>query len=259
MKFLSKDLQRCYTDFALVAKREKKDIVRMVARGFVKDMVAVTPPGSQGVTGSAAKKQGEAAIQNDLKHILVAVTESDAAVLSTRKNPTWVRSRQVTANGRTWLVDTDTICTNLAEIAAFHKSKRTKNGRVSKAGAKTRDIGRWKSHDRLIVPQALFEQYLKTVLVKVGFLASGWNAMAERLGVNLPAWVKRHGTRAGVVKVIEQGNSFRIEGINETAYVGNVKDYLRRIETVMGYQAEKLDRQTKAILKKAAKQVGFKG
>jgi hypothetical protein len=211
MKMLAADLKHSLSQFASIANREKKDVVRMAARGFVKDMVAVTPPGSQGSTGNAAKKQGEAAIRRDLACIMVAVKKTTSGI----------------------------------DPVELHK-KQFVNGRIRKL------------KEPLPVDAAKFRALQALLISRVGFLASGWNAMAERLGVSVPAWVKRHGLKAGVVKVIETDTRFCIEGVNETSYVGNVKDYLRRIDKVAGYQASKLDRQCLAILKKAAKRCGFK-
>ena len=211
MKLVASNLKRSLNQFANVAKRERVDVVKMVAKGFVRDMVAVTPPGSRGVTGTAAKKQGEAAIDRDLSRIMVVAAKPDSSV----------------------------------DLTALHKQQFTR-GKIHALKPRAK------------VDAAKFRALQKTLKARVGFLASGWNAMADRLGVNPPAWVKRHGTKAGVVKVIETKTRFRIEGVNETSYVGNVKDYLRRIEKVTDYQASKLDRQCKAILKKCARISGFK-
>jgi hypothetical protein len=219
MKLRAADLKHSLSQFASIAKREKKDAVRMVAKGFVKDIVAVTPPGSKDVEGKKAQKQGEASIRLDLARIMVVPEkgalkgpgpESASSVHKAQRNP---------SDGR---------------VYALRKGKR-----------KPVDAAQLRALEKLLFS-------------RVGFLASGWNSMAIRLGVNLPAWVKRHGTKAGIVKVVETDTRFRIEGVNGTAYVGNVKDYLRRIDWTVGLQATKLENQCLAILKKAIKSSGFK-
>jgi len=211
MKLDASGVKRSLNQFATIAKRERVDVVHMMAKGFVRDMIAVTPPGSAGVTGTAAKKQGEAAIDRDLSRIMVVSAKPDNAV----------------------------------DPLALHK-QQFQAGRIHALRPKAQ------------VDAAKYRALQALLKARVGFLASGWNKMGERLQVNIPHWVKRHGFKAGTVKVIETKTRFRIEGVNETAYVGNVKDYLRRIDTVVQYQARKLDRQCVAILKKLGRQSGFK-
>jgi hypothetical protein len=40
-------------------KKLKAEIVKTAAKGFVKDVVSITPPASKGSTGAAARKAGE--------------------------------------------------------------------------------------------------------------------------------------------------------------------------------------------------------
>lgn len=61
-----------------------------------------------------------------------------------------------------------------AKLRAHHQKHRMKNGRVTKAGAFTRNIGRWKYIDRMVVADYAYQRYLKTVQKKVGMLKKGW-------------------------------------------------------------------------------------
>ncbi|MEA3213561.1 MAG: hypothetical protein QOE70_6618 [Chthoniobacter sp.] len=47
----------------------------------------------------------------------------------------------------------------------------------------------------------------RDLLKRVGELAAGWNAGAQKLGVKLPAWVARHGSKRSSAAVL---NMFRV-------------------------------------------------
>jgi hypothetical protein len=96
------------------------------------------------------------------------------------------------------------------------------------------------------------------LLTRVGKLAAGWNAGAEKLGVKLPAWVTRHGPRRGTVGITASFRLFRITVTNAVKYVVNVADYDRRIQSAVTIQASKMRRQAEFLLKRALKRAGWK-
>ena len=102
-----------------------------------------------------------------------------------------------------------------------------------------------------------FNALKKELLARVGWLAAGWNAAAEKLGVKLPAWITRHGTSAGIIIVTNEGNRYRIEISNAVKYVGNVNDLDRRIEKAVIYQANGMQREADHLIKKAIKEAGL--
>lgn len=107
------------------------------------------------------------------------------------------------------------------------------------------------------VSKAEYIALRKRLLLRVGWLASGWNAAAQKLGVKLPPWITRHGTKAGVILVTSDGRRFRIEISNAVKFVGNVKDLDRRIQKAVMYQANAMQRQADYLLKKSVKKAGF--
>ncbi len=107
------------------------------------------------------------------------------------------------------------------------------------------------------VTTADYNALKKNVLLHVGWLAAGWNAAAQRLGVKLPAWIARHGTSQGIILVTADGSRFRIEISNAVKFVGNVQDLERRIQKAADYQANAMQRQADYLLRKAVKQSGL--
>jgi len=75
------------------------------------------------------------------------------------------------------------------------KSRMASNGRVSTAGAKSRNIGRWKYMNRQMVPAGRVAKYAKKrVFPKVGLLKAGW-LMPSESGIKnkVPNWITRAG------------------------------------------------------------------
>ncbi len=68
---------------------------------------------------------------------------------------------------------------------------------------------------------------------RVGELAAGWNAGAQKLGVKLPAWVARHGTKRSAAAVINTFTRFRIILTSVVKYVTNVGSYDRHIQSAI--------------------------
>ena len=216
VKFDMRRLQQAIKNLEPHVKKSRKDLVEQAAKGFVKAVATVTPPASKGATGSSAKKQGEAAITNDLAKVMVAVRSRRNAQLQ-----------------------------SAADI--YKRFRDTRTGRINPRNLQ----------NPYPVSSAEYNALRKTLLARVGWLASGWNAAAQKLGVRLPAWITRHGTGAGIILVTSDGRRFRIEISNAVKFVGSVKDLDRRIQKAVDYQANAMQRQADFLLKKAVKKAGF--
>jgi len=132
------------------------------------------------------------------------------------------------------------------DLAAIHDQARNRRGRVNR------------TNQRYYVDQAKLAALQKLLISRVGILAAGWNASAEKLGVKLPAWVRRHGTAFGSVEVIVSATNIRIVMRNTVKFVNNVEGYERRAQWALNAQAGALERQTKVMLERTARRAGFK-
>lgn len=87
----------------------------------------------------------------------------------------------------------------MGSMRAIHK-KAFKNGAMSSAGSRTRDIGRWKFIDKYFVPSGTLQSYVAAVQAKVGLVKSGWAHCAKLIKSTtkgsatrgIPKWVTRH-------------------------------------------------------------------
>jgi hypothetical protein len=65
-------------------------------------------------------------------------------------------------------------------LRSIHKAA-FKNGRMSSAGSRSRDIGRWKFIDKYFVPEKALNDFVALQQTKVGLAKSGWAACAKQL------------------------------------------------------------------------------
>lgn len=135
--------------------------------------------------------------------------------------------------------------------SVVHARYRRSNGRVL---TKLRTD----SYDRRIRVHGL-RPYMAEVLKRVGLLASGWNAAARALGLNVPPWIARHGTRGGSYTDVHGFTGRHIRIANRVPYASNVRDLSRRVNAAAENRARQMEKQTADyIFRTAARQSGFR-
>src|SRR5438093_4831145 len=217
LRFDLREIKRAIKNLDQHVKKSRREHTEQAARGFVKEVVAITPPAGKGKKGSAAKKAGEAAIKSDLARVMIAVRASKNVALQ--------------------------------DPRAIHQRLRDlRTGRINPRNLK-------KPYP---VDAGALRSLRNELLKRVGELAAGWNAGAERLGVKLPAWVSRHGPRRSSISVLNSIRQFRITLTNAVKYVTSVADYDRRIQSAVSIQARKMQRQADFLLTRALKRAGWK-
>ena len=130
-------------------------------------------------------------------------------------------------------------------MQAIHAAARDRRGRVRKVREKTP------------VAAVDYRRYQKLVMGRVGWLASGWNAAAIKLGVRVPAWIARHGSSAGQAAVKLEGWSPSVDIVNRVKYGGEVKDLKSRIARALESQRKSMERQIKWLTERNAKKSGL--
>jgi hypothetical protein len=231
-----------------IINKSKKELLLTAAKGFVRDILKFTPPASQGVTGSAAKKAGEGAVAADVARIFLPSPDTSIedfrAMFNGAENSSEFRHKGAAPLG----VVRARILT-AGEMAAWHAKRRRKSdGRVLNVnrnvttGLRKRDL---LGLDIGIVRTSDYNNFVRVLKSNVGILAAGWVAPANHLKV------------PGNVVEVTTATRFHLELSNEVPFVGNVKDYARRVQKVLDYQASKLDRQIDYLVAKAIKRAGF--
>lgn len=273
MKLDTSDLQKAMERLRKERKLTKKAIVERAAKGFIKEVVALTPPASKGVTGASAKKAGEATINEDTGLTMEVVSDKQLQRMEDMHGSVHAANTLKNKKGEVYLEDLNYIIRSTTEALRFHMDKRSKRtGRVPSAtkrggsgqrirmrtaGEHNGHVGRSRADNIALVPKKVMAEVRKILKRQVGVLAAGWNTAAKQLGVKLPAWISRHGTAYGECIVTITENTFRLEISNVVQFVENVRGYEARIEKAIAFQAKKMDREADFLIQKALKRSGW--
>lgn len=243
---------------AQYSKRDAPTLLREQARGFIRRVVDLTPPGN-GKADAAARKRGEAAVSVDLRRIFKPKDRGwleyiEQVVGGTKFAGQTLRKK----DGTPYLIDYDVILWGRDSMVGWHEARRRQDGRVRTA-ERDQLNGRKKSDtaDIAYVPKENFAWFERRVKARVGVLASGWNDAAEALGAKLPQWVKRHGTGRGDVHIILGEDRMSVIMTNDVKFAGAVKGYQPRIQKALDEQAAAMERRVAFFLQKQAKRAGF--
>lgn len=226
------------------------------AKGLVRQIMDLTPPGSNGRPGLSQQSHnaGKQAIFNDLyggggrsKHQRTAgiftpmkadIVAKAAAMYGSERAITLFPTKE----GIVYGVEHELFFPHPAQDDMREHHKRYyRNGRFTRAGGATRDIGRWRFIDKFVLPKEDFTAYIKTQYAKVGYLMSGWRVAARELGINLPKWVANNNA-PGVAKINIGSKSMDIVIRNNVAWASTrIPD--RRIQAAIDRQASKMASQ----------------
>jgi|GEM_PF-2745457 len=232
-------------EFARFSAVEKKQILdttlRNDVKGFVRDVIAITPPGSgkyplaAGDAGSAAVKHHKIVIYRDLTRIFNVVP--DSLIAHAIELGRWAHEDRVVLyrkkGGQVYGVDRVLFKPDLNQGGFFdhHQKHRLKNGRVQNVKyvgwGEENTIGKWKFTDLLTVRESSFKEYCEYVYTKSGILAGGWAAAAKEFKVRMPAIMKRHAT--GSVQVTIKDDHWHMRTENTVGYATEA-DMNRRVE-----------------------------
>lgn len=200
---------------SIASPKDQEGVHRLItlsARRFTKNIVEITPPAHEGVSGTAAKQAGQEAILRDLLKIAIPTVHSGS-----RR-----QAREVLASAE--------------ELLAAHGAQRV-GGTVD---------GR-RSRDKLFTSWSEFNKVLRVLQSRVGWLAAAMNTAADRLGIALPAWIKRHGTKYGHIEVHPNKYGLRVRIIQNVPFADDVKGYPRRWNFALTKEISSLQNQVKAI------------
>lgn len=213
---LQREWQAAMGEMLSIAKASDPESVHKLitysARRFVKNIAEVTPPGHQGVTGTAAKKAGQQTILGDLLKLAIPTTHTGSR-------------RQA------------------AEVLASAEKLMTAHAAAFVGGRKR---GRSRA-EKLFVSQATFNRVLAVLQARVGWLAAGMNAAAARLGIRLPGWIARHGAKYGSIEVHPNKYGLRVRIIQNVPFADDVQGYPRRWNAALNKEISALQNQVTAI------------
>lgn len=262
-----------------LTNKEMGSILEEQAGLFVRDAMRFTPPFNNAPMTEALgvqKKSGEAAIMKDLlgggpsdikssnpkAGIFIVIPQNMVKVSETRKRSGNVKLF-ATKSGQVYGVDAEhwKVDAPLSELVAHHEKYRSKTtGRVTSAGARTRDVGRWRFIDKFIIRQAQFTKLSKMLFAKVGLGKSGWvKAMRELRNVKreLPGWITRHakGTASGIFAKTGTGNKVSFTVGNAVPHVQRFAQHVenRAWKNRIRNFTKQVDKTAQALARKASR------
>ena len=198
--------------FLANSKRDALVVMKQQAKGVIKEVISLTPPGGPGVSSGQARTRGTKNVKADALKVVKGV------------NPK--RAEQ-------------------QDVASIIESKRVR-GRIRK-----------EITPRILVPMAKLKAYLKAKQQHVGKLASGWNEAAAKLGLKPPAWIWRN-DGPGMMDISVTDKDIIIRATNAVPYASEMSKLRSRLQQALHLQRNKMNRQLKDFMAKAAKKAGFK-
>jgi hypothetical protein len=215
-------------EFARFSAVEKKQILdttlRNDVKGFVRDVIAITPPGSAGAplsaggAGDAAVKRHKIKIYRDLLKIFRPL--SDGVIDHANK--------QAMRGGNHIHLYNDGTREVWVTLELFHPS-------LDQAGFSAQHANHWQrgrvrnipDNMRWVVRKDALMAFAETLYQKSGILAGGWAAAAREFKVRMPAIMKRHAT--GSVQVTIKDDHWHMRTENTVGYATEA-DMNRRVE-----------------------------
>jgi hypothetical protein len=230
---ISSDTARLEFSLARLAAAAKVDLAIVIKQEgglLAKTIMQITPPtGDKSSDPSKpkasglsvnARKQGENAIKGDLfggrkmakeKSIGLFQRIGNSTLVPPRNQQTqtvgvnlgWERSKKIRIYRKFWRESASE-----SEMKAFHRANLNDRGRPKQVTRSA--IGRWQVQDQMWVSNQAAEAYLKYVQKSVGLGKAGFAAAAIACGIRVPAWIKRHASKAGSAQVGFGSNPFVI-------------------------------------------------
>jgi hypothetical protein len=225
-------------------KRVAKEIVDTEARGFVRDAVQSTPPffsrpagtDTPGkfvtVNGTEARKTGERKLDSEAGLLFEPVEIKGERELTHLFGKRLVPSIKVKVKERH---------TDVAGIWDMRAKRRFET--------KRKTIGRGQKAAYYVASSKL-KRAVEERKKRIGKLASGWAAAAEKVGVKLPSWIARHGAGRGDVLLSVGTMSYSIRIRNNVAY-GDKLQLQRIADRVARVRQRKLEARLPYVLRGA--------
>lgn len=199
---------------ALIGQGRSGDAATVVqdeARLFLKQVINLTPPPG---LGTAAKKQGEAAIGRDLMKIFTPVNEELMNTVALVHHGTTGIDAWFETAGKPMHVQWDRIDPSGAGMKAWHNQNRDSRGR-------TRELKRGRGtawYAPYVVRREDFAAYRDRIVSHVGRRKAAWAKSFVELGGKVQGWIDRHvsGARGLIINNLDVKNHPSVTMINSS-------------------------------------------
>ena len=233
------------------SSKDHMAVLAQQARGIMKEIVRVTPPGTDGVAAGTRKAQemGRTAVARDIYAVYGTPGTAFDLLEQTNKGVAqqfWGMHKE----GRVAEAQLLFQVTTGQQMKAFdggaeHQRARKSGGRVSKTQKRV----------FYVTEKRPLEKYVAEVQKRVHYLAAGWEEGAAKLGIQLPQIIAKHTAPGSVVYEIGEYR-LRIEVTNAVSYASQA-DVERRIAWAVKAQTNKMDREWQDWMAKLNKKAGL--
>jgi hypothetical protein len=267
-KFESLKFEQIMKDYAEIREVTIPDAVMLNARLLCVELARRTQPFGD---NNKARETGEKAITGDLigRKRRVGIFGAIGAAMSEEGGYSWYKTGDnvrlfVGKDGFAYGTEKTMFRpdASTSEMRAFHK-KNFVNGKMSSAGSKTRNIGRWKFLDKMFVSKETLDEYIQKAIKKVGIAKAGWANCAlqlkkvnkGKLTASIPPWVIRHTAdfkNGNTQDLTSDIKNPRVVMTNTTPWASNVIPASEQLNA-LSVVATKMRSQMNRILKKRQK------
>jgi hypothetical protein len=140
---------------------------------------------------------------------------------------------------------------SIPQMRTFHHANRNDRGRPKQVSRSL--IGRWQVQDQMWISNQAADAYLKYVQKKVGLGKAGFAAAAMACGVRVPAWIRRHMTKAGTAQVQFGQNPF----VSARTTGNQIPDLQRVVDSALKIRYNVTLSKYRALLANRAVNLGF--
>jgi len=230
IKIDTTDLNLALRDYIRATGQDSTAVVKKQSRLFAQQAMKRTPPKSYA--------QGRRAVAKDLDRIIDGAERGFMQrIIDWHGSADFVKQEFKRKDGSNFLVEWGHVRFDGSDLEEFHNANRDKRGRVLRAGDFTRNIGRWKANNKMIVPENVKRRYVRKVQKRVGRLKAGWIRPITRAGGNkmsVPAWIRQHNEGARSNAVLQGSGTAKVQMImsnfaSGASQLGNVVKSALRI------------------------------
>jgi hypothetical protein len=223
-------------DFAAVAGVSLSAAVTQAARNWVRALINLTPPSKKSILGDtkAQQKYGQEKVLNDVKSLFPRL---DFMAENTRLPGLKARlKKDISSHDRA-------DATKALSGAGFSHVVNVVTGpsrdlHAKFASKKDFHIKKGERGKFPVMSTSAWTAYLTLEQARVGWLKGGWNTAANKLGLRVPGWIKKHGASPGYFRGITDQMKPEIEFGNQVPYITD--RYYEVICASAGRQAFKL-------------------
>lgn len=140
---------------------------------------------------------------------------------------------------------------SMSAMDAFHRRYRNRYGRIGYVSRNP--IGRWQVQDQMWISNSTADAYLKNVQGRVGYSKAGAAAAALACGIRVPAWIRRHASKAGTTSYNFGQNPYIIG----TATATKIPDIQRYFDAALKFREKVTLEKVERLLANKAVNLGF--